>query len=63
MLTEALDETDDTSPAPFSWHLHCVNNEWRWVKLQKTAGERRNVAKGDGGEGGEGGGVAEYSKM
>lgn len=34
MLTEALDETDDTSPAPFSWHFHCVNNEWRWVKLQ-----------------------------
>lgn len=26
-LTEALDEADDTSPAPFGWHLHCVTND------------------------------------
>lgn len=26
MLTEALDETDDTSSTPFSWHFHGVNS-------------------------------------
>lgn len=26
VLTEALDEADDTSPAPFSWHFHGVNS-------------------------------------
>lgn len=26
VLTEAFDEADDTSPAPFSWHFHGVNS-------------------------------------
>lgn len=32
VLTKALDEADDTSPAPFSWHFHGV----QWVKVGKT---------------------------